>query len=103
MDSETKVKQNYRCFSKQQFMVDERYSVYDTLGQGAYGIVCYAEDSSSRYQFPLAVKKVSGLLKSTIHLKRAIREIKLLRFFQGHKNVFSFISDYGIKICHTIL
>ncbi|KAF2967746.1 hypothetical protein GQX73_g5815 [Xylaria multiplex] len=48
----------------QDFIVDERYTVTKELGQGAYGIVC---------------KKILA--------KRALREIKLLQHFRGHRNI----------------
>jgi serine/threonine protein kinase len=36
----------------------------------------------------VAIKKVQKVFEKTILAKRALREIKLLRHFNGHENVF---------------
>ena len=97
----------------QDFIVDERYNVTKELGQGAYGIVwsvflpsCRNAPSPSK---PLrirmliapvpsaatnnqtgegvAIKKVTNVFSKKILAKRALREIKLLQHFRGHRNV----------------
>ncbi|PYH74336.1 mitogen-activated serine/threonine-protein kinase SLT2 [Aspergillus vadensis CBS 113365] len=84
----------------QDFIVDERYNVTKELGQGAYGIVCI------RYRFDgshcsnnisaatnahtgegVAIKKVTNVFSKKILAKRALREIKLLQHFRGHRNI----------------
>ncbi|KAL8404221.1 hypothetical protein RB594_009179 [Gaeumannomyces avenae] len=61
----------------QDFVVDERYTVTKELGQGAYGIVCAAVNNQTSEG--VAIKKILA--------KRALREIKLLQHFRGHRNI----------------
>ncbi|KAF3940534.1 hypothetical protein ABW19_dt0207535 [Dactylella cylindrospora] len=70
----------FRVFN-QDFIVDERYTVTKELGQGAYGIVCAAQNSSTGEG--IAVKKVTNVFSKKILAKRALREIKLLQHFRG--------------------
>ncbi|KAF7870537.1 hypothetical protein EAF04_004281 [Stromatinia cepivora] len=69
----------------QDFIVDERYTVTKELGQGAYGIVCAATNSQT--QEGVAIKKVTNVFSKKILAKRALREIKLLQHFRGHRNI----------------
>ena len=39
----------------------------------------------------LAIKKVTNIFNREILLKRAIRELKFLNFFKGHKNIVSLV------------
>lgn len=86
----------------QDFIVDERYTVTKELGQGAYGIVWYciililvnivliSYDSAATNnvtQEGVAIKKVTNVFSKKILAKRALREIKLLQHFRGHRNV----------------
>lgn len=71
--------------SEQEFCVDSRYQITRQLGQGAYGVVCSARDNDTGQT--VAVKKVTSIFSKTILTKRALREIKLLEHFRGHKNV----------------
>lgn len=72
----------------QDFIIDKRFKIVKELGHGAYGIVC-----SARYGGPeeegnfVAIKKVTNIFSKKILCKRALREIKLLEFFRGHKNI----------------
>ncbi|KNG51007.1 SLT2-like MAP kinase protein [Stemphylium lycopersici] len=61
----------------QEFIVDERYNVTKELGQGAYGITGEG----------VAIKKVTNVFSKKILAKRALREIKLLQHFRGHRNI----------------
>lgn len=70
------------------FCVDARYSYLKTLGFGAYGIVCSANDSKSGKR--MAVKKVSGVFNDLTDAKRIIREIRLLRHM-NHDNVLKVV------------
>ncbi|ODV86899.1 hypothetical protein CANARDRAFT_6469 [[Candida] arabinofermentans NRRL YB-2248] len=77
----------FRVF-QQNFVVDKRFQLIKGLGQGAYGIVCSAkyveaEDGGGN----VAIKKVTNIFSKKILCKRALREIKLLRHFRGHKNI----------------
>jgi mitogen-activated protein kinase 7 len=69
----------------QDFIVDERYNVTKELGQGAYGIVCAATNNQTGQG--VAIKKVTNVFSKKILAKRALREIKLLQHFRGHRNV----------------
>ncbi|TKA61548.1 Mitogen-activated protein kinase 1 [Cryomyces minteri] len=69
----------------QDFVVDERYTVTKELGQGAYGIVCAATNNESGEG--VAIKKVTNVFSKKILAKRALREIKLLQHFRGHRNI----------------
>ena len=99
----------------QDFIVDERYIVTKELGQGAYGIVWYVLSSTApinpvpiwhirfaldrkadrhisaatntQTQEGVAIKKVTNVFSKKILAKRALREIKLLQHFRGHRNV----------------
>lgn len=69
----------------QDFVVDERYNVTKELGQGAYGIVCAATNVHTGEG--VAIKKVTNVFSKKILAKRALREIKLLQHFRGHRNI----------------
>ncbi|CAG8534319.1 2894_t:CDS:10 [Acaulospora morrowiae] len=69
----------------QQFLVDEKYQFIRELGQGAYGVVCAARNTQTGEG--VAIKKVTNVFNKTILTKRALREVKLLQHFRGHKNI----------------
>ncbi|CAG8525567.1 11424_t:CDS:10 [Diversispora eburnea] len=69
----------------QQFLVDEKYNFIRELGQGAYGVVCAARNKHTGEG--VAIKKVTNVFNKTILTKRALREVKLLQHFRGHKNI----------------
>ena len=72
------------------FLVDSRYEIVRVLGKGSYGVVCsaiYTKSSVSPLEHNIAINKVKKILNKDILLKRAIRELKLMMFFRGHKNV----------------
>lgn len=79
----------YQAFPvlNQQFIVDRKYQFIREMGQGAYGVVCAAKDTNSDEQ--VAIKKVCRIFEKTILAKRALREVKLLKFFNGHENITS--------------
>ncbi|MBW0522551.1 hypothetical protein O181_062266 [Austropuccinia psidii MF-1] len=68
-----------------QFFVDADYEFVKELGQGAYGIVCAARNSKTGQS--VAIKKVTKIFTKKILTKRALRELKLLHHFRGHKNI----------------
>jgi mitogen-activated protein kinase 7 len=78
----------------QDFIVDDRYTVTKELGQGAYGIVCAATNVQTGEG--VAIKKVTNVFSKKILAKRALREIKLLQHFRGHRNVCR-ISAFRIR------
>ncbi|KAI9743897.1 MAG: Mitogen-activated protein kinase [Claussenomyces sp. TS43310] len=77
-------RKTFKVFN-QDFIVDERYVVTKELGQGAYGIVCAATNTQT--QEGVAIKKVTNVFSKKILAKRALREIKLLQHFRGHRNI----------------
>ncbi|RWA07517.1 hypothetical protein EKO27_g7578 [Xylaria grammica] len=83
----------------QDFIVDERYTVTKELGQGAYGIVCAAVNNQTNEG--VAIKKVTNVFSKKILAKRALREIKLLQHFRGHRNPGNLLvnADCELKIC----
>ncbi|KAH3662549.1 hypothetical protein OGAPHI_005801 [Ogataea philodendri] len=77
----------FRVF-QQNFIVDRRFQLIKGLGQGAYGIVCSAKYIEANDEGGhVAIKKVTNIFSKKILCKRALREIKLLRHFRGHKNI----------------
>ncbi|KAJ1967537.1 mitogen activated protein kinase 2 [Dimargaris xerosporica] len=69
--------------------IENRYKLKRDIGQGAYGLVCEAEDRLTGK--PVAIKKVTRISEKEILTKRCLREIKLLRHFNGHDNIISLI------------
>ncbi|CAG8484764.1 9859_t:CDS:10 [Paraglomus occultum] len=82
---------------KQQFLVDTKYEFIRELGQGAYGVVCAAKNTETGEQ--VAIKKVTKVFEKDILAKRALREVKLLKHFNGHDNITS-ILDMDIPNIH---
>lgn len=68
-----------------QFFVDADYEFVKELGQGAYGVVCAAKNKKTGKS--VAIKKVTKIFTKKILTKRALRELKLLHHFRGHKNI----------------
>lgn len=77
----------YVLYRDCKFSVESRYKIEKVLGKGSYGTVCSAIDSNSEEKLRVAIKKVSRIFEREVLLKRAIRELKLMRHFKGHKNV----------------
>ncbi|KAK6457445.1 kinase-like domain-containing protein [Scheffersomyces xylosifermentans] len=92
----------------QDFIIDKRFKIVKELGHGAYGIVCSAKyddgslssdheintdatttnsNSSSSDGSYVAIKKITNIFSKKILCKRSLRELKLLQFFRGHKNI----------------
>lgn len=72
----------------QDFVIDSRFKIVKELGHGAYGIVCLAKyDDGSAEENYVAIKKITNIFLKKILCKRSLRELKLLRFFRGHKNI----------------
>ena len=67
------------------FTIDERYGQLKRVGSGSYGCVCSAVDLVTGKK--VAIKKISDTFRDLIDAKRILREIKLLRHFNGHENV----------------
>ncbi|KAL3228999.1 Uncharacterized protein RNJ44_02086 [Nakaseomyces bracarensis] len=76
------------------FSVPGKYEIVQILGKGSYGVVCAARLKNPMYQdreFNVAVKKIINIFYREILLKRAIREIKFLSYFKGHKNIVNLL------------
>lgn len=75
-------------YKETNFLINKRYRIRNVLGKGSYGTVCAAIDTANpNSEIKLAIKKVSNIFAKEILLKRAIRELKLMKHFKGHKNV----------------
>lgn len=93
-------KKSYAVFKEAKFSVDLRYKIKQLLGKGTYGTVCSAIDTKTPVSFSssslldsndevvrIAIKKVSNIFDKEVLLTRAVRELKLMKHFKGHKNV----------------
>lgn len=79
-------------FEAAKFSLPSRYEVIQVLGKGSYGTVCSVNDKvNPENVYPIAVKKITNIFYREILLKRAIRELKFMTFFKGHKNIVSLI------------
>eukprot|EP00457_Paulinella_chromatophora_P004342 gb/GEZN01004354.1/.p1 GENE.gb/GEZN01004354.1/~~gb/GEZN01004354.1/.p1 ORF type:complete len:422 (+),score=58.60 gb/GEZN01004354.1/:39-1304(+) len=67
-----------------EFDVDRKYYPIKVLGEGAYGIVCLAEDRATKRK--VAIKKCVNPFQDVVDAKRILREIKLLRHLD-HENI----------------
>lgn len=83
--------------------MNPRYQLLEVLGKGSYGTVCSAIDTKSSVQASqtpatIAIKKVTKIFKRQVLMKRAIRELKFMNHFNGHKNIISLID---LDLVHT--
>ncbi|KAI8904310.1 kinase-like domain-containing protein [Gorgonomyces haynaldii] len=67
--------------------LESQYEFVREMGRGAYGLVISAMDRRTNQSF--AIKKLTRIFDKQILAKRALREIKLLRHFNGHENITS--------------
>ncbi|QLL31378.1 hypothetical protein HG536_0B02410 [Torulaspora globosa] len=94
MDNPRKQKESEprTIFEPAKFSLPSRYEVVQILGKGSYGTVCSVNDKINPDNvYPIAVKKITNIFYREILLKRAIRELKFMTFFKGHKNIVSLI------------
>jgi mitogen-activated protein kinase len=82
---------NRTTYEHANFLVNSRYKIEHVLGKGSYGTVCSAIDTKSKDKPSIAIKKVCNIFNKEVLLKRAIRELKLMEFFKGHKNIIGLI------------
>jgi len=66
------------------FEVSKRYTVLEPVGQGAYGIVCAAQDEQSSEH--IAIKKIENAFEHITFTKRTLRELRILRHLR-HENL----------------
>lgn len=66
------------------FEAPRRFTVTAPIGQGAYGVVCAAEDSEKKTT--VAIKKIENAFEHLTFAKRTLRELRFLRFLR-HENL----------------
>ena len=70
------------------FEVDSRYSPLESIGTGAYGVVCAAKDNRTGRK--VAIKKIPKIFEVLTVAKRTYRELKILRHLR-HDNIISIL------------
>ena len=65
---------------------NSNYEVIETIGTGAYGMVCAA--LNKRTKVKVAIKKISDIFVQPTVAMRTYREIKILKHFK-HQNIIS--------------
>jgi len=73
------------------FEVPKRYTVLEPVGQGAYGVVCSAQDEEKKET--VAVKKIENAFEHLTFAKRTLRELKILRHLR-HENLIDIRSVF---------
>lgn len=68
------------------FYVDSKYTILETIGCGAYGVVCSAVNNTNGKR--VAIKKISNVFDIPAITKRTLRELKILKHFK-HDNIIS--------------
>ncbi len=74
--------------SSVKFEVDSRYSPLESIGTGAYGVVCAAKDNRTGQR--VAIKKIPRVFEVIVIAKRTYRELKILRHLR-HENIISIL------------
>jgi p38 MAP kinase len=81
-------------FDETKWEVKSQYTDLLPLGKGAYGLVCSGNDISKPVdQRAVAIKKLARPFETTVHAKRAYREIKLLKHV-SHDNVIQLLDVF---------
>ncbi|CDF33702.1 Mitogen-activated protein kinase 9, MPK9 [Chondrus crispus] len=62
-----------------------RYRVHSLIGEGAYGVVCSAIDTTTNHR--VAVKRILKCLGTHPMATRVLRELKFLRMLSAHQNI----------------
>lgn len=73
------------------FEAPKRYTVLEPVGQGAYGVVCSAQDEDE--QEAVAIKKIENTFEHLTFAKRTLRELKILRHLR-HENLIDIRSVF---------
>lgn len=82
-------KKEMKLYPKYGFKVSQNYTIKEIIGKGSYGTVAAAIETS--YGAQVAIKKVTNIFTRDILMKRAIRELKFMRYFKGHKNIVNLL------------
>jgi mitogen-activated protein kinase 1/3/mitogen-activated protein kinase 6 len=79
-----------------QFEAPKRYTVNEPVGQGAYGVVCAAQDTENGDT--VAIKKIENAFEHLTFAKRTLRELRILRHLR-HENLIDIRYVYvpGVK------
>jgi len=77
------------------FMGKQSYHLKSVIGQGAYGIVCSAEHTTTGEK--VAIKRIKRVLDSYPMATRILREIKFLRLLKAHDNIIK-IKDVLVPV-----
>jgi len=64
----------------------DRYHLKQVIGEGAYGMVCSAEDRANDNRV-VAIKRILKVMSSRPMAVRILRELKFLRLLSGHENI----------------
>ena len=80
------VKHNQQTYN---FVVDIRYTQLETIGTGAYGVVCSAMDTKLGRK--VAIKRITSPFDILTTAKRTYRELKILKHFERHDNIISIL------------
>lgn len=70
------------------FECDSRYTPLESIGTGAYGVVCAAKDNRTGRK--VAIKKIPKAFDDLTIAKRTYRELKILRHLR-HENIISIL------------
>lgn len=73
------------------FEVEKRYQILEPMSQGAYGVVCSADDQGTGEK--VAVKKIEGVFEHVTITKRTLRELRILRYLQ-HENLMQVLNIF---------
>jgi len=78
------------------FEAPKRYTILEPVGQGAYGVVCSAQDEEKGET--VAVKKIENAFEHITFTKLTLRELRILRHLR-HENLIDVRSIFlpGIK------
>jgi len=66
------------------FEAPRRYTILEPVGQGAYGVVCSAQDQENGES--VAIKKIENAVEHLTFAKRTLRELRILRYLH-HENL----------------
>jgi len=72
------------------FETPSNYAIFESIGQGAYGLVCSAEctlqEAGTESKQVVAIKKIENVFERVTFAKRTLRELRILRHLR-HENL----------------
>eukprot|EP00187_Rhodella_violacea_P019815 CAMPEP_0184721454 /NCGR_PEP_ID=MMETSP0314-20130426/18504_1 /TAXON_ID=38298 /ORGANISM="Rhodella maculata, Strain CCMP 736" /LENGTH=434 /DNA_ID=CAMNT_0027185815 /DNA_START=63 /DNA_END=1367 /DNA_ORIENTATION=+ len=66
-------------------LLRNKYKIIGIIGEGAYGVVCSAEDPDTGEK--VAIKRIKRVMDSYPMATRILRELKFLRLLSAHENI----------------